>query len=447
MTRYRLVSFKTCPWVQRAAIVLREKAVDFELVHIEPGNRPDWFKPISPHGKVLVLQIDDNVALFKSNAISEYLDETIEPRLHPADPITRASNRAWTDYIPSFSAATGSVGSAATEEELAKAREALFAVFARLEEALERHGEGPFFNGADYALVDSGYAPFLQRYLIVEDISGDTLSSAFPRLRRFSDGQVEAWSAVTANVLPVAPSAVAASGSLPIVSGTKPFPVPRAAELNEIPDLVDQFREAASNSKRAGFDGIALHAANGFLIEQFLRDDANTRTDAYGGAIENRARFLLEVVDAAIEVFGPAGVGVRISPHFDVDGRGDSDPAALYAYVARELHDRDIAYLHLIEPDATAAERRLSARIRKIFAGPLILAGEFTRDTALAAIEGGRADFVAFGRLYIANPDLVDRFRLDHVPLNPPDVATFQNGEEAGYIDYPFLEPVPVPAN
>jgi glutathione S-transferase len=187
MTRYRLVSFKTCPWVQRAAIVLREKNVEFEFVHIEPGNRPDWFRPISPHGKVPVLQIEDHVALFESGAIVEFLDETIGPRLHPADSIVRASNRAWTDYIPSFSAATGALGSAATEEDFTKARQALSAVFARLEEALERHGDGPFFNGAAYSLVDAGYAPFLQRYLIVEDIAGDALSKDFPRLRRWAE--------------------------------------------------------------------------------------------------------------------------------------------------------------------------------------------------------------------------------------------------------------------
>jgi glutathione S-transferase len=186
MTQYRLVSFKACPWVQRAAIVLREKDAAFEFVHIEPGNRPDWFHAISPLGKVPVLQIDDGAALFESNAIAEYLDETIAPRLHPADPITRASNRAWTDYLPSFAASTGALMSAATEDELAKAREALSAVFARLEKALERHGEGPFFNGADYAIVDAGYAPFLQRYLIVEEITGDALSRKFPRLRRWA---------------------------------------------------------------------------------------------------------------------------------------------------------------------------------------------------------------------------------------------------------------------
>jgi N-ethylmaleimide reductase len=282
-----------------------------------------------------------------------------------------------------------------------------------------------------------------------------------------SDGQVVAWRKVTTEVhaaggrifqqlfhlgrkadpdrlpgraTPVAPSPIAATGSLPTLGGTKPFPVPRALALAEIPDLVEQFRHAASNSKAAGFDGIELHAANGFLIEQFLRDDTNHRIDDYGGSVANRSRFLLEVVDAAIAIFGPAGVGVRVSPHFDVDGPGISDPADLFGYVAHALDDRGIAYLHVIEPDATPPERRLAPLLRTTFRGPLILAGEFDRDSARAAIEAGRADFVAFGRLYIANPDLVERFRFTDVPLNPPDESTFNNGGDVGYTDYPALE-------
>ena len=187
MATYRLISFKACPWVQRAAIVLREKNVPFEFVHIESGNRPDWFPPISPHGKVPVLQIDEKVALFESNAIAEFLDETITPRLHPADPVQRAINRAWTDYIPTISAALGGISAARSEEALATARQAAAGAFARIEEALTRQGAGPFFNGADYALVDAGYAPFLQRYRIVEDLAGDSLSHAYPRLRQWTD--------------------------------------------------------------------------------------------------------------------------------------------------------------------------------------------------------------------------------------------------------------------
>ncbi len=190
MAKYRLISFKACPWVQRAAIVLREKQVAFEFVHIESGSRPDWFAPISPHGKVPVLRIDDNISLFESNAIAEYLDDTIQPRLHPEDAIARAINRAWSDYIPTFSTLLGAFGGAATEEAQASAREALAKAFARIEEALRKQGGGPYFNGERYALVDAGYAPFLQRYLIVAELAGDTLIRDFPAVRRWAEALV-----------------------------------------------------------------------------------------------------------------------------------------------------------------------------------------------------------------------------------------------------------------
>src|SRR6476469_6035237 len=153
MPRYLLVSFKTCPWVQRAAIVLREKGIDFEFRHIEPDNRPDWFLAISPHKKVPVLRLDDTVSLFESNAIAEYLDETIAPRLHPADPVVRAINRAWTDYIPDFSSMVTGCAYAENEADYAKRIEKIPVAFARLEGALEKQGKGPFFNGAAYSLV------------------------------------------------------------------------------------------------------------------------------------------------------------------------------------------------------------------------------------------------------------------------------------------------------
>jgi N-ethylmaleimide reductase len=239
---------------------------------------------------------------------------------------------------------------------------------------------------------------------------------------------------------PVAPSAIAAQGTLPTAQGPKPFPVPRPLRLGEIAALRDEFAQAFVNAAAAGFDGIELHAANGFLIEQFLRDDANRRGDAYGGSIANRARFLLQLVDAAITVFGAQGVGVRLSPHFTVDGPGASDFAVLHGYIAAQLGQRGIAYLHVIEPDATPAERKIAARLKDAFNGPFILAGDFTRDSAAAAIAEGRADFVAFGRLYIANPDLVERFRLPEPVLNPPDEATWYSGGAHGYTDYPTLD-------
>jgi N-ethylmaleimide reductase len=281
----------------------------------------------------------------------------------------------------------------------------------------------------------------------------------------FSHGQVQAWRPVTQAVhehggrifqqlfhlgrkahqsrlpgraQPFAPSAIAAIGSVPTPSGSEPFPVPRQLGLEEIAPLVADFRHAAENSKQAGFDGVEVHAANGYLIDQFLRDASNQRRDIYGGSIENRSRFLLEIVDALIQVHGAGRVGVRISPHFRGDGIDDSDPRALYAHVGAELHKRGIAYLHLIEPDATPPGERLAPALRTLFTGPLILCGGFTRATALRAIDEGRADFIAFGQLFIANPDLVERLRLD-APYNTPDPTTFYSGGDQGYIDYPTL--------
>ena len=170
MTKYLLVSFKTCPWVQRAAIVLREKKIDFEFRHIEPDNRPDWFLAMSPHKKVPVLQIDDRISLVESNAIAEFLDETIAPRLHPADPFERAINRAWTDYVPTFASAVTATAYADSQAEYDKAAAGIPAAFDRLEKALEKQGNGPFFNGRNYALVDAAYAPFLQRYFFLDRV-------------------------------------------------------------------------------------------------------------------------------------------------------------------------------------------------------------------------------------------------------------------------------------
>jgi glutathione S-transferase len=186
MAKYLLVSFKTCPWVQRAAIVLREKKVEFEFRHIEPDNRPDWFLAISPHKKVPVLRIDDRMSLFESNAIAEYLDETIPPRLHPEDAVARAVNRAWTDYVPSFAEAVTATAYADTEADYVKAAEKIPVVFDRLEKALEKQGSGPFFNGAKYSLVDAAYAPFLQRYVFLDRVKRLGHIEKFPRLSAWS---------------------------------------------------------------------------------------------------------------------------------------------------------------------------------------------------------------------------------------------------------------------
>jgi glutathione S-transferase len=186
MAKYLLVSFKTCPWVQRAAIVLREKKIDFEFRHIDRDNRPDWFLAISPHKKVPVIRIDDKVSLFESNAIAEYLDETIAPRLHPEDPIERAVNRAWTDYIPTFSEMVTGVAYAKSEAEYKEIADKIPVPFERLERALEKQGSGPFFNGARYSLVDAGYAPFLQRYYFLDRIMPLGQIEKFPRLQAWA---------------------------------------------------------------------------------------------------------------------------------------------------------------------------------------------------------------------------------------------------------------------
>jgi glutathione S-transferase len=183
MANYLLVSFKTCPWVQRAAIVLREKNIDFEFRHIDPDNRPEWFLAISPHKKVPVLRVDDRVSLFESNAIAEYLDETIAPRLHPEDAVERAVNRAWTDYVPTFADVVTATAYADTEADYHKAAEKIPVPFERLERALEKHGSGPFFNGTKYSLVDAAYAPFLQRYFFLARVRRLGHIENFPRLK------------------------------------------------------------------------------------------------------------------------------------------------------------------------------------------------------------------------------------------------------------------------
>ena len=187
MAKYMLVSFKTCPWVQRSAIILREKNTPFEFRHIEPDNRPDWFLAISPHKKVPALVVDDKLSLFESNAINEYLDETISPQLHPKDPVERAINRAWTDYVPSFASSVTGCAYAATEADYQKAIAKIPEAFERLEKSLEKQGRGPFFNGAEYSLVDAAYAPFLQRYVFLDRIHKIGQLEKYPRLKAWTE--------------------------------------------------------------------------------------------------------------------------------------------------------------------------------------------------------------------------------------------------------------------
>ncbi|WP_330083122.1 alkene reductase [Methylocystis iwaonis] len=234
---------------------------------------------------------------------------------------------------------------------------------------------------------------------------------------------------------PVAPSAIAAEGHVSLLRPKQPYPVPRVLDIDEIPGVVAAYRQGAENAKRAGFDGVEIHGANGYLLDQFLQDSANKRTDRYGGSIENRARLMLEVTDAAIDIWGAGRVGVHLAPRGDAQSMGDSDPKATFGYVARELGRRKIAFICAREhqgPDS------LGPYLKKEFGGAYIANEAYTRETAGAAIAAGEADAVAFGKLYIANPDLVERLRLG-AALNEPKLETFYSKGPEGYVDYPTL--------
>ncbi len=238
--------------------------------------------------------------------------------------------------------------------------------------------------------------------------------------------------------LPVAPSAIAPKGTVFTAQGPKDMVTPRALDLQEIPGIVEQFRKGAENAKAAGFDGVELHGANGYLLDQFTRDGSNKRTDAYGGAIENRARLPLEVTDAVVKVWGKERVGYRISPKNLYNDMSDSDPVATFSYLTSELSKRGIGYLHVVDPVAPA-EDRVTPVLRKIFKGTYIVNGGFNAETGNAAIANGEADLVAFGVPFLANPDLPIRFARN-AELNTADPATFYAGEEKGYTDYPALQ-------
>ena len=255
--------------------------------------------------------------------------------------------------------------------------------------------------------------------------------------------------------LPVSASAVLPAGEA-LVAGFQrtPYETPRALELDEILSIIDQYDRAAALALSAGVDGVELHAANGYLIDQFLQDGTNRRTDRYGGSIENRARLLLEVTDRLIARLGPGRVGVRMSPFGSVNDVSDSDPLSINRFAIEALHARGIAYLHLIEPRANAGLREdqnvnappsVASLFRSSFSGPLIVSGGFTKDTGEAAIQNGTADAIAFGRAFIANPDLPYRFAIG-ASLNPYDRSTFYGGAERGYTDYPALQAVREPA-
>lgn len=251
------------------------------------------------------------------------------------------------------------------------------------------------------------------------------------------------------NKLPVAPSAIKPEGDAFTYTGLQPFVEPRALETDEIISIINDYKHAAECALKAGFDGVEVHAANGYLIDQFLRDGSNQRNDEYGGSLENRSRFLLKVLDTVIDVWGHDRVGVRISPLNSFNSMHDSDPEALFSYATKQLNPLKLAYLHVVEGsiltpvnDDTAFDLKI---LSKLYDSVYMANSGYTKQTANDAIASGHATVVSFGSLYLANPDLVERFKHD-TELNIPDQSTFYGGDEKGYTDYPFLETSVEPA-
>jgi N-ethylmaleimide reductase len=283
----------------------------------------------------------------------------------------------------------------------------------------------------------------------------------------YSEAQISGWQAVTRAVhaagghiflqlwhvgrishpdlqpggaVPVAPSAIRPAGEAITAAGLQPFVTPRALEQEEIRVIVAQYATAARHALEAGFDGVEVHAANGYLIDQFLRDSSNRRTDDYGGSPVNRSRFLREVLQAVCQAVGPDRVGVRISPENSFNDMHDSQAQGTFEFVARQLSGFGLAYLHVVEGDMVSGGKTLDyGRIRSTFQGIYMANCRYDLARAQQAIAGGAADMVSFGALYIANPDLVERFRTG-APLNTPDPGTYYGGDEHGYTDYPFLD-------
>jgi len=277
----------------------------------------------------------------------------------------------------------------------------------------------------------------------------------------WSDEQVEGWKRVTAAVhakggkivmqlwhvgrisdpsllggaAPVAPSAIAPQGHVSLLRPVRPYVVPRALETDEIAGVIAAYRQGAENAKKAGFDGVEIHGANGYLLDQFLQDSTNRRTDAYGGPIENRARLLLEVTDAAIDVWGADRVGVHLAPRRDSHDMGDSDPAGTFGYVARELGKRKIAFIFARE---AVGEDSLAPQLKKAFGGVFIANEQFSIESAQAALNDGTADAIAWGKDFISNPDLPERLRTG-APLNPLRADVIYGPSAEGYTDYPAL--------
>jgi len=299
--------------------------------------------------------------------------------------------------------------------------------------------------------------------ILTEATSVDPMGVGYPNTPGiWSDEQTRGWKSITQGVhdaggrillqlwhvgrvsdpsyldgaLPVAPSAIAPPGHPSLLRPIRPFATPRALDVGELPGIVEAYRLGAVNAKRAGFDGVEIHGANGYLLDQFLQDGSNHRTDEYGGSIENRARLMLEVADAVISVWGAGRVGMHLAPRGDLYGMGDSNPAATFGHVARELGKRKIAFICARE---SLGENRLGPRLKQAFGGVYIANENFSRETAEHVLSAGEADAVAFGRQFIANPDLPRRFALD-APLTPPDPTTFYGSGAHGYTDYPPLD-------
>lgn len=277
----------------------------------------------------------------------------------------------------------------------------------------------------------------------------------------WSDEQVEGWKEVTAAVhkaggvifaqlwhvgrisdpellngdAPVAPSAIAADGHVSLLRPMRAYPVPRALETEELAGIVAAYKKGAENAKKAGFDGVEIHGANGYLLDQFLQDKTNQRTDNYGGSIENRARLMLEVTDACIEVWGADRVGMHLAPRRDAHDMGDSDPAATFGYVARELGKRKIAFICARE---AVGEDSLGPLLKKEFGGVYIANESMDKQTAQKLLDAGTADAIAFGKAFISNPDLPRRLQTE-APLNEWKPETFYGQDGVGYTDYPAL--------
>ena len=235
--------------------------------------------------------------------------------------------------------------------------------------------------------------------------------------------------------LPIAPSAIRPAGTVSLVRPKKEFVTPRALARDEISGIVDAYRLGAENAKRAGFDGVEVHGANGYLLDQFLQDKTNTRTDDYGGSIENRARLMMEAVDACIGVWGAGRVGLHLAPRGDAHDMGDSNPISTFGYVAEQMGRRKIAFLCVRE---SLGENRIGPQLKKLFGGAYIANEGFTPQTAQAVLDNGEADAVAFGQTFIANPDLPRRIALS-APLNESDPATYYAQGSHGYTDYPAI--------